>query len=219
MSIIDRRPGPEWFQPDGIYGEAQRAKTRISFDTASSLERASIVNLSTDYWYFVPYVVMAVCPIMPDFLAEYANANNCDIEVKLFKYDRQLMPQLSGSKLDTSFVFGIRTAQAEDLFNFAKSIVVQVEAQKNAYRFMWEKVSIISPHVTQAMSSEKLVTQMIDVWVASVQSTNQYYFGRTAKDLRSIEFCRGAREDATLCHLVKSLWSGKTSGLIISTDP
>lgn len=219
MAIPDRRPGPDWFQPDGIYGESERAKTRIKLEVASSLERSAIVNLSTEYWYFVPYITMVVCPFMPDFLSEYANANNANIDVKLFKYDRQLIPQIVAHPMDTSRILGIKASQAEPVFNFAKTIVIQSEQYKDAFRFMWEKVRIISPHVTQTMSSEKLATQMIDVWVSSVQSTKQYFFGRTASDLRSIEFCRGAREDAMLCHMVKTLWSGKTSGLIITTDP
>ncbi len=191
-----------YFKKPGIYGYGDVATQRVVFRRASALEVGSMHCLGDQYAFFVPYIPMVVCPSIPDFIAEYANANNTDIDIIEFPGTQQLMPQLTAAKMNTSSLLAVRCHDQEALFNFAKSVVLEQAKERMAYRLLWDLVHILAPGTSLAMPMEKLRTRLIKVYVLAVQTTSTYYFGKMNADAKTIAFCRQDRKDPVLCHLV-----------------
>lgn len=158
----------DWSIREGLYGEAERASFKPKARVASVLETRRLSDLP--YQFFLPYLPLAVCPAMPDALAEFCQAQQCSVDLVHWQLDQLLVPSLIKRQIQTNTIFGIEDERAHAFFNFANGIILQDEARQEVYRLIVDKHRMLEPGVSLAQPAEKILANQLDIHVLGVQS-------------------------------------------------
>ena len=141
-------------------------KPRLRVATTVERRRLSQQNFT----YFVPFLPLAVCPQMPDVVAEYCQSAQRDIDIVHWSLDRQLVPSLLKRDIGTAVVFGIAGQDGPDFINFANGIVLQDEGTRSIFRIYTEQHKLIEPTVSLARPLEKILADSFTIHSMNVQS-------------------------------------------------
>lgn len=194
--------------PRGVYGEDVCSPYGVKIRSASRMESIRL-SAQSEFVYYIPFLPMVLSPSLPEAVSEFAYANNLNVDVVHWALDYELVPKLSSSELSTANIFGIAQPHGNDFLNFASGMMLQDEATGLVVRLIIDKVKIIEPTISRAVSMEKLLSNQLEVFVFGLQSPNVAFTLQPDVELKTLRVVKQTHAgDPGLWQVMNKFWSG-----------
>ena len=195
-----------FIQP-GVYGEETPAPHGVKLRAAHAFELRRLSQQS-QYTFFLPYIPMAICPSLPDPVAEYAYAGNRQVEVVYWPVEHQLVPSMAKKEIRTDRVFGILNPDGVNFLNFARGIVLEDVKTGYVARILINQHQLIEPAVSMSQSMERILASQFTCYSLSVQLPDKLIMLRrdeaNPSKFRVVQDLSGG--DRRLWHLARKIW-------------
>lgn len=193
-------------KPEGVYGQDVVAPAGVRLRAASPMESRKLAGRD-DYIFFLPFLPLALCPHLPDPVAEYAQHANISLDLVYWPLDYHLVPKMASKDIRTDRVFGIPREHAWAFLNFAAGMLLEDRKTGLVSRLVIDRIRIIEPTQPSSSSAEKLMASLVDVRVFGVQTPTTLYRLQRAKNPKLLVVTREASGDAALWKVMNKFWT------------
>jgi len=156
------------FKNPGFYGEAEKAPHGVRTRPAVALELRRL-SKQPEYTFFLPFLPLAICPNLPEPVAEYAAANNRQVEIVQWNLNNQLVPALLKRNVRTDRVFGILNPDGQHFLNFAQGMLLEDVKTKFIARLVIERHWLVEPQVSTSQSLDSILASQFPCYSLSIQ--------------------------------------------------
>lgn len=214
---MEQQPGKKWGEW-GEYGQRDASDQRVTMRRPTALETKHLAK-QEHFVFFLPQLVLVECRNSPDVFEEYCSEFDVDLELVYWDLDAPLIPPLDAAGIRTTCLFGVPKRYAESVINYARGVILQDEGEQKVFRLLPLTYRLIAPGVSLAKPAEKLLAEMIDIVVLSIQTPSALW--TVGPNSPPVDF--HIRKDKTqgdpnLCQVMERFWKRGHRTDILQTD-